>query len=54
MFTDPQDGTNHTAGLTLAAMVAVPALGIPASDISVAVASASGTLAQEVVLQVGT
>ena len=52
VFTDPGDGTNHTAGLSLITTVAVPPLNIPATTVSISVASAAGAVAQSVVMQV--
>lgn len=47
------DGVDHTAGILLEATVAVPALNIPRSTISVVVTSADGELASAVELKVG-
>lgn len=51
VYVDPT-GTNHSAGISLLTTVAVSALNIPPSAVSVQVASSAGALAQNVVMQV--
>lgn len=47
-----EDGASRAAGLSLNSSVAVPALNIPASAVSMVVAGANGTARPEVSLQV--
>lgn len=46
------DGIAHNASLYLATTAAVPALNVPASTVSVLVASGNGSRVQDVTLQV--
>ena len=47
-----EDGTQRSPGLSLNSIVAVPALNIPASNVTVVVAGGNGTVSPNVMLQV--
>lgn len=47
-----QDGTKWGPGLSLSCRIAVPALGIPASNVTLLVANGSGVVQQNFILKV--